>query len=62
MLGDMETQSSYLWLRQKSHLDNINKTASQTYYALVIELVCTALATVVQLSVIKKMVSHRRLF
>lgn len=37
MLGDMETQSSYLWLRQKSHLDNINKTASQTYYARKIE-------------------------
>lgn len=62
MLGDMETQSSYLWLRQKSHLEEINKTATQTYYALIAELLCTGLATMVQLSVIKKIVSHRRMF
>lgn len=62
MLGDMETQSTYLWLRQKSHLEEIKKTATQTYYVLIVELGCTALATIIQLGVIKKMVSHRRLF
>lgn len=62
MLGEMETQSSYLWVRQKSHLEGVNATARGTYHALIVGLVMTGLATLFQLNIIKRMVAHRRMF
>lgn len=62
MLTDMEAHSSYLWTRQKSNLEAINRTASQTYYALICQLLISSLVTVVQLNVIKRMVTYRRMF
>eukprot|EP01056_Protomagalhaensia_sp_Gyna25_P004619 Protomagalhaensia_sp_Gyna_25__4618@NODE_426_length_3472_cov_21_979610_g327_i0_p1_GENE_NODE_426_length_3472_cov_21_979610_g327_i0NODE_426_length_3472_cov_21_979610_g327_i0_p1_ORF_typecomplete_len508_score71_72EMP24_GP25L/PF01105_24/3_5e16_NODE_426_length_3472_cov_21_979610_g327_i0521575 len=62
MLYDMETQASYTWRRLKSHLEGMHSVASNTYYALLAQLAITGLATILQLHVIKRMVSHRRMF
>eukprot|EP01053_Blabericola_migrator_P005027 Blabericola_migrator_1__5026@NODE_2606_length_2543_cov_3124_725767_g1634_i0_p1_GENE_NODE_2606_length_2543_cov_3124_725767_g1634_i0NODE_2606_length_2543_cov_3124_725767_g1634_i0_p1_ORF_typecomplete_len461_score76_98EMP24_GP25L/PF01105_24/8e13Keratin_B2_2/PF13885_6/14_NODE_2606_length_2543_cov_3124_725767_g1634_i04511833 len=62
MLYDMETQASYTWRRMKSHLEGMSTAARHTYYALLAQLCITGLATIVQLNIIKRMVSHRRMF
>ncbi|EZG53716.1 emp24/gp25L/p24 family protein [Gregarina niphandrodes] len=61
-VSDIETQNSILWMRQRLQADQIKKTTNKTYYAFVIEMICTAAATLAQLSTVKRMVTKRSLF
>jgi hypothetical protein len=61
-LREIQTEGSYLWIRQKSQLQAIEDVNSRVFWFTVLEFLVLVTVAVLQVYYIKGMLSYRRLY
>ena len=62
MLKEIQTEASYMWIKQKSHMKAVSGMNSQIYWYYLIEFVILLAVASVQIYYVRGLLSNRRLF
>eukprot|EP00386_Alphamonas_edax_P001499 GDKI01004498.1.p1 GENE.GDKI01004498.1~~GDKI01004498.1.p1 ORF type:complete len:277 (-),score=85.96 GDKI01004498.1:83-913(-) len=60
-LKDIQSDSTYLWIRQRSHMRAVQSTNSKTFWFALVEFLCLLAVSAFQVYYIKGLLSDRRL-
>ena len=62
MLKEIQSESSYLWIKQKSHMKAVGDINSRVYWYYLVEFVILLAVSSVQIYYVRGLLSNRRLF
>ncbi len=62
LLREIQTEASYMWIKQKSHMKAVSAMNSQIYWYYLIEFVILLAVASVQIYYVRGLLSNRRLF
>ena len=61
-LREIQSESSYLWIKQKSHMKAVSSINSKVYWYYLFEFVVLLIVSSIQIYYIRGLLSNRRLF
>ena len=62
LLKEIQTEASYMWIKQKSHMKAVSSMNSQIYWYYLVEFVILLAVASVQIYYVRGLLSNRRLF